>query len=327
MPRFDPHGSSLLKRALGALFRAMTRLVRGHATKDRDVVADAETDTYQALRAIDIGAAAMGRGAVFEAAEEAAKRPGNLRGWSAPPGRSGGPPPPRSRAGAPPPPSPGGRGPLPVIRPEEALRDLRARKVRVVAGGWQRVAEAYGRAHIFAAARAISQNVAERVHHEIVNGVRDGRTTDEITKTLMEVGGGPLEGWTRQYAATVFETNAASAHTAGVFRTAADPVVRLVIPAVAYSVVHDGDARPNHIAADGLAGAVDDPVWRTMAPPNGYRCRCTVLLRDRLWCERAGILLPSGEVRRATIPPGAHPDDGFRKGPHQGVLAALASAR
>jgi SPP1 gp7 family putative phage head morphogenesis protein len=44
-----------------------------------------------------------------------------------------------------------------------------------------------------------------------------------------------------------------------------------------YLTVGDDRVRPAHAALDGTIKPADDPFWDTHFPPNGWRCRCTVL--------------------------------------------------
>jgi len=44
-----------------------------------------------------------------------------------------------------------------------------------------------------------------------------------------------------------------------------------------YQTVGDANVRAAHQALDGLAAEYNDPVWLDIWPPNGFRCRCTVV--------------------------------------------------
>lgn len=48
-------------------------------------------------------------------------------------------------------------------------------------------------------------------------------------------------------------------------------------PFLLYSAINDSRTRPAHSAMDGFTAPVSDPIWMTWMPPNGFRCRCTVL--------------------------------------------------
>lgn len=50
-----------------------------------------------------------------------------------------------------------------------------------------------------------------------------------------------------------------------------------LFPNLVYRTVGDGRVRPEHAVLNGVIKPIDDPFWRTYYPPNGWRCRCTVM--------------------------------------------------
>lgn len=48
-------------------------------------------------------------------------------------------------------------------------------------------------------------------------------------------------------------------------------------PNLVYRTVGDSRVRPEHEALNGVVKPIDDPFWKTYYPPNGWRCRCTVM--------------------------------------------------
>jgi hypothetical protein len=44
-----------------------------------------------------------------------------------------------------------------------------------------------------------------------------------------------------------------------------------------YSTVGDDRVRPEHAALDGFVAHISDERWATIAPPNGFNCRCTLI--------------------------------------------------
>ena len=48
-------------------------------------------------------------------------------------------------------------------------------------------------------------------------------------------------------------------------------------PNLVYRTVRDSRVRPEHAALNGVVKPIDDPFWKTYYPPNGWRCRCTVM--------------------------------------------------
>jgi len=50
-----------------------------------------------------------------------------------------------------------------------------------------------------------------------------------------------------------------------------------VLPLLQYQTVGDGRVRPTHQALDNIIRPINDPFWKQYYPPNGWRCRCTVI--------------------------------------------------
>ena len=48
-------------------------------------------------------------------------------------------------------------------------------------------------------------------------------------------------------------------------------------PNLVYRTVGDSRVRPEHATLNGVVKPIDDPFWKTYYPPNGWRCRCTVM--------------------------------------------------
>lgn len=50
-----------------------------------------------------------------------------------------------------------------------------------------------------------------------------------------------------------------------------------IYPNLVYRTVGDERVRPEHEILNGTVKPIDDPFWKTYYPPNGWRCRCTVM--------------------------------------------------
>ncbi len=159
----------------------------------------------------------------------------------------------------------------------------------------------------FTMAKAADEEQLTRVRDAIAGAIRDGKTLTEAREAVADLG-----PWSESYAELVYQNAVSRAYTQGRLTQAKDPDVRLVAPAVMVQGIHDADERPNHRKYVGLVASPDDPIWNVAAPPYGHRCRHGLRLVDRIEAESLGILLSDGRVRPATIPPGAHPDPGWR---------------
>lgn len=199
----------------------------------------------------------------------------------------------------------------------EALEDLISREPRL-ADGAKEVARIYSEEHAFALARSSSLKLTERVQQAIQLIISEGRDPGLTGQEITKLAASECHDWTRAYADTVYETNVSGAITNGRFEQAKDPDVATVIKA--FEVVGEADERerPNHRAARGFIGAVEDPIWtsRHVKPPYGYRCRHGVIFASKYTLERRGLLRSDGSVIRFE-PAGFEnfaPDPGFVSG-------------
>lgn len=222
----------------------------------------------------------------------------------------------------------GGGGGVPRVPFNEAVADVLARDP-VLLKSAEEVATAYNESHVFSMARAVEQETVARAQKAVAKALHEGEGPVALARNIREIArkaGEDMAGWTRNYAETVSENALATAYSAGRFRQMADTETASVIGALEFVGPNDSSKRPNHRAALGLVAAPDDPVWDVLAPPLGHRCRDGLALVDWLTLKRRGLVLPNGRVRPATIPPGAHPDPGFRHtGRPDRVLYGFAS--
>lgn len=247
----------------------------------------------------------LGREATVRAADRIARTQGRLLARALPAGGGGmGLPPPGAlpAAGGAPIPGPGG---LPRVPFTEAVADIVAREPRLAAGAAE-VAHAYGSEHVFAMARASEIEVVKRVQAALAKAVATGQSIPEVVEIVADLG-----DFTRAYAETVVRTNLTTSFSAGRFRQMADPAVAFAIGALRFTAIGDADTRANHAAADGLIAAPGDPVWHRLAPPLGFRCRCTLSFVSWPELGRRGLLTDARTVRVAHVPSGAHADAGF----------------
>ena len=52
-------------------------------------------------------------------------------------------------------------------------------------------------------------------------------------------------------------------------------------PWLKYHTQADTRVRPEHVVLDGFTAKIDDPAWRSIAPKNGWRCRCFLTAHER----------------------------------------------
>lgn len=141
---------------------------------------------------------------------------------------------------------------------------------------------------------------------------------------------------------TIFRTNIQSAYAAGRYQQQMRTVAQR--PYWEYDAVMDSRTRPVHAMLNGRVFAADDPIWATIYPPNGYRCRCWVRALTQAQLDRHPVGLESSAGRMVTVqqPYGTQgetrpvqayrdsvtgqmltPDAGFHLNPGRGYLAGL----
>lgn len=98
---------------------------------------------------------------------------------------------------------------------------------------------------------------------------------------------------------TIYRTNLQSAFMAGRYQAMADGADSH--PYWQYVAIMDGRTRPSHAAMNGRVFKVDDPIWNTAYPPNGFNCRCRVRPVSAPTLKREGLAWQSSEGKRRTI--------------------------
>ena len=92
-------------------------------------------------------------------------------------------------------------------------------------------------------------------------------------------------------------------------------------PFIIYDAINDGRTRPNHRALNGFIARIDNPVWGKIAPPNGYRCRCTTRSLTEAQARARGW------KGHSELPPDGYADKGWDYNPAFGQGEALEKLR
>lgn len=112
-------------------------------------------------------------------------------------------------------------------------------------------------------------------------------------KVIIDPGSGEVFGAPRRLE-NIYRTNMQSAYSAGQYQGYMANIDSR--PYWMYDAVGDHRTRAAHAAMDGLVYRYDDPFWTTFYPPNGYRCRCSVIALSERDMQRDGkVLSQSGE--------------------------------
>ncbi|AKF08879.1 phage minor head protein [Sandaracinus amylolyticus] len=165
------------------------------------------------------------------------------------------------------------------------------------------LSDAY-RTRAFTASRLLTEELVRRAYDALVAALEQGGTLRDFARALGagEVVAGP---GSTGYLETVFRTNIQGAYGAGRYRQikaiASDPDLAAARPYVEYRTAGDNRVRPAHVALDRTVYRVDSAAWERIAPPNGFNCRCSMVLR------RARDV----DARRVIDDPPERADDGF----------------
>ena len=86
---------------------------------------------------------------------------------------------------------------------------------------------------------------------------------------------------------TIVRTNYADALNQGRDAFFNDPALDGYVTAFQYTAIMDDRVRPNHAAGDGLVFSVNNSIWDSLTPPNGFNCRCmkVPVTEDDTWEE------------------------------------------
>jgi SPP1 gp7 family putative phage head morphogenesis protein len=167
-----------------------------------------------------------------------------------------------------------------------AIEDLRTRQplvardldaatedVRRIYGGYRdRISHRRVYPHGFSAARALDIVVTRHVRDVVADGLRSGKSLSEIAEIVSVT-----TGWNAGYAATVVNTNVATAFSSGRHRQAILLSSRGVEVGFEFQTAEDERVRDSHARANGLVAKHDDHIWDYLTPPLDFNCRCVLL--------------------------------------------------
>lgn len=132
--------------------------------------------------------------------------------------------------------------------------------------------------HAFMVAGAATDALLEDFQKSITKALEQGTTLAEFRRDFDDIV--QRHGWSHTGAPgwrsrIIYETNLATAYSAGRYAQMTDPDVLETYPYWQYQ--HSGSSHPRlqHLAWNGLTLRADDPFWESHYPPNGWRCGCS----------------------------------------------------
>lgn len=189
------------------------------------------------------------------------------------------------------------------LPPEEALKWFREKGYALTFDWRDLWASQHARA--FTVAKATQLDVLADIREALDKALAGGGTLAEFKKglrpTLQRKGWwgekeevDPLTGESRlvqlgsaNRLRTIYETNLRSAQSAG--RWERMQRTKAARPYARYVCLLDGNERAQHRAWHGTILPIDDPWWKTHAPPNGWGCRCKMQQLSQRDLERFGF--------------------------------------
>ncbi|ENV2445670.1 phage minor head protein [Salmonella enterica] len=250
------------------------------------------------------------------------------------------------------------------LPPERAIAYLKNKGYRITWDWEEMWQEAHAQA--FTVAKLTRLDILEDIRRALEQALAEGKTGKWFAKELTPVL--QAKGWWGKTTAvnpvtgeeeavqqgspwrleTIFRTNMDTLYSAG--RWAEQRENAGERPYWMYVAIRDSRTRKTHLAMHGLVFRFDDPFWDAFYPPNGWRCRCSVIaltqaevsLRGlrvgnstgslgqtlRLVSEKTGEMQPVATYRMRDIIRHADiilsPDVGWSYSPGQGYRPDLA---
>lgn len=205
---------------------------------------------------------------------------------------------------------------------KNAVNFLKGRKV-LEKSAYQQLEDA-ARARAFTVSGYTALEVLQQFSDSLVSAVEDGKTKEdfreEMNTFLEDHGYSAMNPWKSD---TIFRTNIQTAYNAGHYQSMTSPETLRLRPYWQYKTAADGKVREAHALMHNVVYRADDPIWDIWYPPNGFRCRCTVVSLSKRQVEQRHLEVQdrpprdvdydTGEIRMAT------PDKGFSCNPAKTV--------
>jgi hypothetical protein len=163
------------------------------------------------------------------------------------------------------------------LPPEEAIAFLR-QKANVTSERWTDVwQEAHSRA--FMVAGAATEAIVQDFREAVAKAIEQGTTLAEFRRdfdAIVAKHGWVYNGGAGWRSSIIYETNLATAYSAGRYAQMTEPDTLRVYPYWQYMHTTSPHPRPQHLAWVGTMLPASDGWWATHYPPNGWRCKCSV---------------------------------------------------
>jgi len=147
----------------------------------------------------------------------------------------------------------------------------------------------YLKVYSFGCAAINEKNALENVKAGLERALRDGTSYADFYNE----NGHLFTGWGNHYIKTVFNTNIQSVYMAGKYWEYNDPDYVKEFPYFQYIAIDDDIVRDSHLAMNGRIFRRDDAIWDIWWPPNGFNCRCDVMMVSEYEVRSRGLVVES----------------------------------
>jgi SPP1 gp7 family putative phage head morphogenesis protein len=185
--------------------------------------------------------------------------------------------------------------------PMKAASDFWKDKIRLSPGQFSRLSDE-ARIRAFAVSGIARGAELETVFTALRNAIDQGDSFDKFKKECGDIF--TRRGWVGDRAwrvDNIFRTNIQTAYNAGQYKQQTDEADGL--PYWMYSAINDSRTRPTHLAMNGRVWPANHRVWNTWYPPNGYRCRCSVIAMTEGQVKRRGLKVEEEDITNRLIEP------------------------
>jgi len=167
-------------------------------------------------------------------------------------------------------------------------------KIPVTAEDFSKLSAKY-KAFAFTVSGYTKAQILNKFHEELLKTIDEGSTIktfkDNMNQFLEKYG---YEGITNFQADNIYRTNIQTAFQSGHYEQMVKPEVMKYRPYWMYDAMNDQRTRRSHLAMDGRVFRADDPVWDIWYPPNGFRCRCSVITLSERQVKERNLVVEKG---------------------------------
>jgi len=176
-----------------------------------------------------------------------------------------------------------------------------ADKVKMGAGEFAKLSDA-ARIKAFAVSGIAKGDELDTVFIALQRAIDEGTTLEQFKQDCAGIF--ERRGWEGKRAwrvDNIFRTNIQTAYNVGQYKQLMED--RAVFPIWQYSAINDSRTRPTHLAMDNRAWPANHPLWKIWFPPNGYRCRCSVIGLTKRQAEQRGIKVETVDPTNTLVEP------------------------